>query len=166
MPETTILGGVPGDIFVHRNIANVLHPGDISATAVITYAVKYLKVKHICLCGHTLCGGVNAALGNDRLGLLDTWLLPIRRLRHQLAKEKGWKELSQEEQARKVVDENVRAGVRVLLENADVIDAIKERGLQVHGTVYNISKGLVEEIDCGEEGDEEKEVRLGAFGMK
>lgn len=165
VPETTILGGVPGDIFVHRNIANVLHPGDISATAVITYAVKYLKVKHICLCGHTLCGGVNAALGNDRLGLLDTWLLPIRRLRHQLAKEKGWKELSQEEQARKVVDENVRAGVRVLLENADVIDAIKERGLQVHGTVYNISKGLVEEIDCGEEGDEEKEVRLGAFGM-
>lgn len=109
---------------------------------------------------------MNAALGNDRLGLLDTWLLPIRRLRHQLAKEKGWKELSQEEQARKVVDENVRAGVRVLLENADVIDAIKERGLQVHGTVYNISKGLVEEIDCGEEGDEEKEVRLGAFGMK
>lgn len=165
MPETTILGGVPGDIFVHRNIANVLHAGDISAAAVILYAVKHLKVKHVVLCGHTLCGGVNAALGNDRLGLLDTWLLPVRRLRHQLTKEKGWKELSKEEQARKLVDENVRAGVRVLMENGDVIEAIKERGLTVHGTVYNISKGLVEEVDCGEEGEEEKEGRLGAFGM-
>lgn len=82
-----------------------------------------------------------------------------------MTKEKGWKDLSQEEQARKLVDENVKAGVRVLLENADVIDAIKERGLQVHGAVYNISKGLIEEVDTGEEGDDDKEVRLGAFGM-
>lgn len=166
VPETTILGGVPGDIFVHRNIANILHPGDISSTAVITYAVKHLKVKHVVVCGHTLCGGVNAALGNDRLGLLDTWLLPLRRLRLQLTKDKGWKDMPQEDQARKLVEENVKAGVRVLMENADVIDAIRDRGLQVHGTVYNISKGLVEEVDCGEEGEEEKEGRLGAFGMK
>ncbi|MCJ1463208.1 hypothetical protein MMC07_001813 [Pseudocyphellaria aurata] len=166
VPETTVLGGKPGDIFVHRNIANVLHPGDMSATAVITYAVKHLKVNHVVICGHTLCGGVNAALGNDKLGLLDTWLLPIRRLRSELTKEKGWKELSQEEQALKLVEANVKAGVRVLLENQDVIDATKDRGLTVHGAVYNISKGLVEEVDLGEEGEEEKDIRLGTFGMK
>lgn len=138
----------------------------MSSTAVITYAVKHLKVKHVVVCGHTLCGGVNAALGNDRLGLLDTWLLPIRRLRSELTKEKGWKELSQEEQALKLVEANVKAGVRVLMENQDVIDAIKDRELTVHGTIYNIAKGVVEEVDLGEEGEEEKDVRLGAFGMK
>ena len=166
MPETTILGGNPGDIFVHRNIANVLHPGDISVTAVITYAVKHLKVKEVVLCGHTLCGGVNACLANDRLGLLDTWLLPLRALRHELTKEKGWKELSPEEQARKLVEENVKAGVRVLKENADIIDAIKERGLQVHGAVYNISKGVVEEVDGGKKGADEEEAWAETFGLK
>lgn len=166
MPETTILGGVPGDIFVHRNIANVLHPGDISATAVIKYAVKHLKVKEVVLCGHTLCGGVNACLANDSLGLLDTWLSPLRALRYELTKEKGWKELSPEEQARKLVEENVQAGVRVLMKNADIIDAIRERGLKVHGAVYNISKGLVEEVDIGEQGPEEQERCAETFRLK
>lgn len=166
MPETTIFGGVPGDFFVHRNIANILHPGDLSATSIIKFGVAHLKVKHVILCGHTLCGGVNACLANNKLGVLDTWLLPLRRLRHQLAKEKGWKELSQEEQARKLIEENVKAGVRVLLENQDIIDAMKERGLTVHGAIYNISKGLVEEVDIGKEEEEEKQERLEAFELK
>lgn len=165
MPETTILGGNPGDIFVHRNIANVLHPGDISAAAVITYAVKHLKVKEVVLCGHTLCGGVNACLGNDKLGLLDTWLLPLRALRLEMTKDKGWKDLSPEDQARKLVEENVKAGVRVLKENADVVDAIRDRGLKVHGAVYNIAKGLVEPVDVGKTGEED-EAWTKTFGLK
>ncbi len=162
VPETTILGGLPGDIFVHRNIANVLHPGDISAAAVITYAVKHLLVKHVVLCGHTLCGGVNAALGNDRLGLLDTWLLPIRGLRKELVKSEGWGELSKEEQALKLVEANVKAGVQVLRWNSDIIEAVEKRGLQVHGAVYDVTTGEVRELET-EEHDHDKEARLHSF---
>jgi carbonic anhydrase len=165
VPETTILGALPGDIFVHRNIANVLHAGDISAAAVITYAVVHLKVQHVVLCGHTLCGGVNAALGNSRLGLLDTWLLPIRSSRRQLSEEKGWSTWSDEEKALKLVEANVRRGVGVLKENADIIEAAKERGLTVHGAVYDIKKGELRELDC-EESEDAVQKRVAAFGTK
>lgn len=109
---------------------------------------------------------MNASLANDKLGVLDTWLLPLRRLRHQLAKEEGWKELSQEEKARKLTEENVKAGVRVLMENEDIIDAMKDRGLTVHGAIYDISKGLVEEVDIDKEGEKETQERLEAFEVK
>ena len=164
VPETTILGALPGDIFVHRNIANVVHAGDISAAAVITYAVVHLKVKHVVLCGHTLCGGVNAALGNSRLGLLDTWLLPVRSSRRQLIEDPDWKSLSDEDKALKLVEANVRRGVQVLKENADIIEAAKERGLTVHGVVYDIAKGQLRELDHHED-DEAAEKRHHAFGM-
>lgn len=165
VPETTLLNAKPGDVFVHRNIANVLHVGDISATAVITYAVVHLKVKQVVLSGHTLCGGVNAALGNSRLGLLDTWLLPIRRLRKELAKGEGWDGLSPEEKSLKLVEANVKRGVEILHENADIIEAAKTRGLKVHGVVYDIKTGHLNEVDCGED-ESDKHARLGAFGME
>lgn len=164
VPETTILGALPGDIFVHRNIANVVHAGDISAAAVVTYAVVHLKVKHVVLCGHTLCGGVNAALGNSRLGLLDTWLLPVRSSRRQLIEDPGWSSLSDEEKALKLVEANVKRGLKVLKENADIIEATKERGLTVHGVVYDIAKGQLRELD-DDDNDDEVEKRTHAFGM-
>lgn len=164
VPETTILGALPGDIFVHRNIANVVHPGDISVTAVVTYAVVHLKVKHVVLCGHTLCGGVNAALGNSRLGLLDTWLLPIRASRRQLFEDPGWADLSDEDKALKLVEANVRRGLAVLKENADIIEAGKDRGLKVHGVVYDIKKGELRELDDDDD-DDKVEKRVKAFGM-
>lgn len=164
VPETTILGALPGDIFVHRNIANVIHSGDISVTAVITYAVVHLKVSHVVLSGHTLCGGVNAALGNSRLGLLDTWLLPVRESRRKLVEDPGWNSLSDEDKALKLVEANVRRGVGILKENADIIEAAKERGLKVHGVVYDIAKGLVRELDDNED-DEAAKKRHDTYGM-
>lgn len=164
VPETTILGALPGDIFTHRNIANVVHAGDISLAAVVTYAVVHLKVKHVVLSGHTLCGGVNAALGNSRLGLLDTWLLPIRSSRRQLLEDPGWSSWSDEEKALKLVEANVRRGVGILKENADIIEATKERGLTVHGVVYDIAKGQLRELDHDEH-EEAAEKRIQAFGM-
>lgn len=174
VPETTITGSRPGDIFVHRNIANILHPGDENATSVVTYAVNVLKVKDIVVCGHILCGGVHAALDNKVAGgVLDSWLLPLRGLREQLAAQPGWSGLTDEQKERRLVEENVRAGVRTLLRNADVIRAMEadphpppsspqELNVQVHGAVYDIEKGAIYELDVPES-KAERANRLAAF---
>jgi len=139
---------------VHRNIANILHPGDLSAASVIEYAVAHVGVEHVVLCGHTSCGGVNAALGNSKIGVIDAWLLPLRALR---AKGKKTLEgLGEREKGLWLVEENVKEGVRVLRGNSNVIAAQKGRGLKVHGAVYDIEKGELREVDCAcGEGEEE-----------
>lgn len=105
---------------------------------------------------------MNAALGNDSLGLLDTWLLPIRSERNKLVKTEGWADLSKEDQALKVVEANVKAGVNVLKWNADVIEAVEKRGLQIHGAVYDVTTGLVRELDT-EEHEHDKHARVLSF---
>ncbi|MCJ1250128.1 hypothetical protein MMC30_007354 [Trapelia coarctata] len=146
VPETTITGLKPGDIFVHRNIANILHPGDLSAASVIEYAVAHVGVQHVVLCGHTSCGGVNAALGNSKIGVIDAWLLPLRALRAR--GKKTLEGLGEKERVQWLVEENVREGVRVLRGNSNVIEAAKGRGLTVHGVVYDIEKGTLKEVEC------------------
>ena len=160
-----MLGLQPGDVFVHRNIANVLPATDLSSQSVIMYAVAHLKVKHVVVCGHTSCGGVAAALGNSKLGVIDLWLTPIRKLRSQLAGLKGWEQLDAKEKALKLVEANVRQGVQTLRENPEVIEARKERGLIVHGMVYDIANGELKELDCGDE-DQERLIREDAFHTK
>jgi carbonic anhydrase len=148
-PETTILDLEPGDVFVHRNIANIVHATDLSANAVIEYAVKYLKVKHVVVCGHTSCGGVAAALGNKKLGLIDTWLLPLRTLRKENLK--MLESLPAQEAALKLVELNVMNGVKTLKENYNILDAMAERDLQVHGLIYDIGKGELSELEIQED---------------
>ncbi|KAH0544938.1 hypothetical protein GP486_008485 [Trichoglossum hirsutum] len=160
VPETTLLDLKPGDVFVHRNIANVLHPGDLSSQCVILYAVEHLKVKHIILCGHIGCGGVNAALDNKKLGLIDTWILPIRLLRQK--HHDTLSKLAEDKRAAKLVELNVQQGVRTLRENAVVIDAIRERGLQVYGMIYNVGTGKLQQVDCSES-DADAKTRISAF---
>lgn len=163
VPETTLLGLKPGDVFVHRNIANILHATDASSLAVIEYAVGVLKVSHVILSGHTGCGGVNAALGNASVGgVLDAWLMPVRRLRAHFATQLQGME-TQEERAAFLIRENVRQGVRSLREMGVVGKAIKERGLVVHGVVYNIGTGLVEVVEGTDEDAAEKAGREGVF---
>lgn len=147
-PETTILGLQPGDVFVHRNIANIMHPSDLNSGAVIEYAVEHLKVKHIVLCGHTSCGGVAAALANQKLGLIDAWLLPLRKLREQNVE--LLQSLSPKEASLKLSELNVYYGVRTLKENHVVLDAIQERGLKIHGLVYDVGSGTLRELDTSE----------------
>jgi len=148
-PETTILGLQPGDVFVHRNIANILTPTDLNSLSVIQFAVEYLKVKHIVVSGHTKCGGVAAAMGNKKLGLIDIWLLPLRALRRDNLK--LLESLGAEEAALKLVELNVRAGVKVLEENPIVIDATAERGLKIHGLIYDVGSGELKELDIRED---------------
>lgn len=159
-PETTILGLQPGEIFCHRNIANILVPTDLNSLSVIQYAVQYLQVKHIIICGHTSCGGIAAAMDNKKLGLIDTWLMPLRTLRREnLAL---LETLDAKDQSLKMVELNVRNGVKVLLENPIVIDAVAQRNLQVHGLIYNVGTGELRELDIEEE-DEVVKSRTTAF---
>lgn len=160
VPETTILGLQPGDVFVHRNIANIVTPTDLSSLSVIEYAVVYLKVQHIVLCGHTSCGGVAAALDNKKLGKIDTWLMPMRKVRMDNAK--TLESLQGAEKARRMVDLNVQAGLEVLRSNPDVIDAMKERGLTVQGLVYDLAKGELVPVEAE---DEKADHRHGAFSI-
>ncbi|KAL2266109.1 hypothetical protein VTJ83DRAFT_5461 [Remersonia thermophila] len=148
-PETTILGLQPGDVFVHRNIANVVSPTDINTAAVIEYAVAHLRVRHVVLCGHACCGGAAAALGDNRIGgVLDTWLMPLRALRAQHQEELD----AIKDQAAKTVrmaELNVEAGIKVLMANPVVAEAIRDRGLEVHGCFFDIASGRVRDLGVG-----------------
>ena len=150
----------PGDVFVHRNIANIVHPTDLSINAVIDYAVNHVKVKHVVLCGHTSCGGAAAALGNNKLGLIDTWLVPLRVLRKDNLK--MLESLSPQEAIVKLAELNVQNGVKVLKENYSILDAMSSRGLEVHGLIYDIAKGELNEVETLED-DETTTTRQKAF---
>lgn len=149
MPETTVLGKKPGEVFVLRNIANVINPTDIALLSSVEFSVKHLKIKHIVLCGHTSCGGVKATLANNKLDILDVWLQPMRQIREKHADALG--KMSAEEKEDALARLNVQAGVDNLRRIPTVVDAIKERGLQVHGVLYRLDKGYLEQIDTAED---------------
>lgn len=102
-------------------------------------------------------------MGNKKLGLIDAWLMPLRKIRMEMKGE--WEGLGEEERGRKLVEENVRRGVRGLRENPDVIEGAGERGVRVYGVVFDLGSGLLEEVECGE-GEEEGRGRREAFGTK
>ncbi|RDW60485.1 carbonic anhydrase [Aspergillus mulundensis] len=143
-PETTLLGLNPGDVFVHRNIANILQPSDLSSTSVIEYAVRHLGVKHVVVCGHTNCGGVSAVMANKQLGVLDSWLLPLRKLRDTNASR--LKSLPADKALLQLVELNVLAGVKTVKQKSVVAEAMK-KGLKVHGLVYDVGSGVLQELD-------------------
>ncbi len=136
-------------MFVHRNIANIISPTDINTSAVIEYAVAHLKVKYVVLCGHSSCGGAAAALSDSRIGgVLDTWLTPIKAVRAANAEELA---AIRDDKARavRVAELNVEAGVRVLMANFTVQEAIRDRGLQVHGCLFDLASGRIRDLGIG-----------------
>jgi len=152
VPETTLLGLQPGDVFVHRNIANIITPTDMNSSAVIEYAVVNLKVSHIVLCGHTRCGGAAGALSNSRIGgVLDAWLTPLKALRKEHAEELQAIKNDTERQTR-MAELGVQKGVENLLANCVVEDAIEERGLTVHGLVFDVACGKLYDLGVGTSG--------------
>ncbi|KAF4552634.1 Carbonic anhydrase-like protein [Elsinoe fawcettii] len=158
IPAEQILNLKPGDVFVHRNIANVLSPSDLSSLSVIEFAVAHLKVEHAVVCGHTSCGGVQAALANKSLGVLDMWLQPIKQLRFQHGQAL---EEAGEEKVRKLSELNVLNSLEVLKMNPTVIEAVRKRGLKLHGLIYDLKQGKLESLD----GEEEEEVRGRKFDV-
>ncbi|GAB7350439.1 hypothetical protein MBLNU459_g1046t1 [Dothideomycetes sp. NU459] len=160
IPETTILGLKPGEVFVHRNIANIITATDINSLSVIEFAVAHLKVEHILVCGHTSCGGVNAALGNTRLGLLDIWLQPMRQLRMEHTDE--LEALDKDARGHRLCQYNVVRSLDVLRMNPTVIDAMNSRALELHGVIYNVASGKLEVVETSEE-PQKVQKRLAAF---
>jgi len=162
-PETTILGLKPGDVFTHRNIANIINPTDLSLLSVVEFAVRHIKVKHVVVCGHTSCGGVAATLNNNKLGVLDLWLQPMRMLREKHADELA--KLEGAEKSNYMAKLNVQMGVENLRRIPTVIEATKERGLQIHGVLYDLATGLLEDLSCDED-EQTEQKRVAAFETK
>jgi carbonic anhydrase len=147
VPSNQITGTKSGEIFVHRNIANMVVHSDMNMLSVLSYAVEVLKVKHIIVCGHYGCGGVIAAMGNKQYGLIDNWLRHIKdvyRLHHV--------ELDaiedETERARRLVELNVVEQVHDLGKTSIVQNAWKNKQpLHIHGWVYDINDGLIRDLD-------------------
>ena len=109
----------------------------------------YLKVKHIVLCGHTCCGGAAAALGDSKVGgVLDTWITPLKQLRHRHAAELQ-AITDSGKRAVRLAELNVASGVETLLDNYVVDEAVRERGLLVHGVIYDIASGRLKDLGVG-----------------
>ena len=147
VPANEIVGLDPGEMFVHRNIANLAPPQDANYLSVLQFAVDVLKVKHVLVVGHYGCGGVAAAVDGQRRGLVDHWLHPIREVRHDHRHEL---DAIPEERARlaRLVELNVIRQVRNVVSDVFVQDAwARGQELCVHGWVYSLENGLVTDLD-------------------
>jgi carbonic anhydrase len=146
VPESEITNSNPGQIFVHRNIANLVVNTDINFLSVLSYAVNTLKVPHIIVCGHYNCGGVRAALSTASLGLLDNWVVNIKDtyLEHKVELEKA---PSESEKVNKLVEYNVKQQVKNLLHTSIIQKSWADRNAPlIHGWVYDLNNGLIKEL--------------------
>lgn len=135
-----LMGVSPGEVFVHRNIANMVISIDLNVQSVITYAVTSLEVNHIVICGHYACGGVKAAMQAEDLGLMNPWLRNIRDVYRIHSKELN--SISNvEERYDRLVELNVQEQCVNVLKTAAVQTAVHNRGMQVHGWVFDIKTG-------------------------
>jgi carbonic anhydrase len=140
-----LMGVKPGEVFVHRNIGNMISNTDLSAMSVITYAVSHLKVRHIIVCGHYNCGGVKAAMQSADLGILNPWLRNIRDV-YRLHKAELDGIENEEERYKRLVELNVQEQCVNVIKTSDVQKAYKERHLTVHGWVFDIHSGRLVDL--------------------
>jgi carbonic anhydrase len=135
-----LMGVSPGEAFVHRNIANMVQNTDLSAMSVIDYAVLHLKVNHVVVCGHYYCGGVKAAMQAKDLGMLNSWLRNIRDV-YRIHREELNSIEDEEQKYKRLVELNVQEQCINVIKTAKVQRAIRERGITVHGWVFDIHSG-------------------------
>lgn len=146
VPANQILDLPPGEVFVHRNIANVVVPSDLNCLSVLQFAVEVLGVSHILVCGHYGCGGVRAAMAEGDNGLIDNWLNHIR-LVHRLHAHDLPDDMLQEEALDRLCELNVIEQVDNVCRTTIVRDAwAKGSKLQVHGVVYSLKDGILNEL--------------------
>lgn len=147
VPANEIMGLMPGEVFVHRNVANVVVHSDLNCLSVIQYAVEVLKVKHIIVCGHYGCGGVAAAMQHKEFGLIDNWLRHLKDIyqRHEIPLEN----ISDEKQRlNHFCEVNVIEQVRNVC-HTTIVQGAWRRGqaVTVHGWIYGLSNGLLKDLD-------------------
>lgn len=150
VPANQLTNTKPGEIFVHRNIANVCSHADLNMLSVLDYAVNVLKVKHVIVAGHYMCGGVNAAMGNKQYGLIDNWLQHIKDVYRIHAAELD-AIADEAERSKRFVELNVVEQVNNLSRTPIIQNALKQRNdLFLHGWVIDISSGLVKDLEVSE----------------
>lgn len=147
VPANEITGTKPGEIFVHRNIANMVVHSDMNMLSVLSYAIDVLKVKHVIVCGHYGCGGVIAAMGNKQYGLIDNWLRHIKdvyRYHHLELDAIPDKEL----RVRRFIELNIIEQVHDLGKTSIVQNAWKKnQPLHIHGWVYDLKDGILNDLN-------------------
>lgn len=141
-----LMGMGPGDVFVHRNIANMVPNTDLNVMSVIEYAVEHLKVDHVIVCGHYECGGVKAAMQSADLGILNPWLRNIRDVYRSHSRELEYI-TDEPKRYRRLVELNVQEQAINVLKTAVVQRAAKQRGITVHGWVFDLASGEI--VDLG-----------------
>ena len=147
VPANEIIGAEPGEVFVHRNIANMVLHTDMNMLSVLDYAVNALKVKHVIVCGHYGCGGVKAAMGNNSIGIIDNW---IRHIKNVYRLHKDLLDAIPNETARfnAFVEVNVKEQVFDLARTSIVQSAWKSgQDVTLHGWAYGLNSGIVTDLD-------------------
>ncbi len=148
VPANVIAGLDPGEVFVHRNVANLVHASDINCLSVLQFAVDVLKVKHVIVTGHYGCGGIRAAMDGARHGLIDHWLEPIREV---AAQRKAELDVIADEEARldRLCEMNVEAQVARVAATPIVQDAwARGQDLTIHGLLYGLADGRLRDLGC------------------
>ena len=152
VPADKITGTEPGEIFVHRNIANLVVNSDINLLSVLQYAVEVLKVKHVIVCGHYGCGGIRAAMNQHHYGIINHWLKNIKDI-YRLHRDEVDSLPTEDERVNKLTELNVREQIFNLAKTSIIQKAWKyENRPQLHGWVYGLTDGIIKpvcEMDSG-----------------
>jgi carbonic anhydrase len=135
-----LMGAKPGEVFVHRNMANMVISIDLNTMSVVEYAVSHLKVNNVVVCGHYACGGVKAAMQSEDLGVLNGWLRNIRDV-YRIHKTELNAIVDEEKKYDRLVELNVKEQCVNLIKTAAVQKAYRDRGLKVHGWVFDVHTG-------------------------
>jgi carbonic anhydrase len=147
VPANEIVGLLPGELFVHRNVANIVVHTDLNCLSVLQFAVDVLKVEHVIVCGHYGCGGVRAASEGARLGLVDNWLRNIQDINHK--HEERIRNSPSEERLDLLCELNVIEQAVNVAQTTIVQDAwLRGQKLSIHGWIYAISNGLLRDLEC------------------
>jgi len=148
VPANVITGLEPGEVFVHRNVANIVHPADLNCMSVLQFAVETLKVRHVIVCGHYGCGGIRAVLDGSQHGLVDHWLAPVHDLVRRHQEEFSW--LSPDEaRTDRLCELNVLIQVQNVC-NSPILSAAWKRtqAVAVHGWIYRLTDGRLHDLKC------------------
>ncbi|WP_019669239.1 carbonic anhydrase [Eudoraea adriatica] len=146
-----LMGMGPGEVFVHRNIANMVISIDLNAMSVVNYAVEHLKVNHVVVCGHYACGGVKAAMQSADLGILNPWLRNIRDV-YRLHKNELNAIENEDKKYDRLVELNVQEQCVNLIKTAAIQKAYRDRNLKVHGWVFDVHTGKLIDLEIDFEG--------------